>query len=107
MRYDRRKSIRVKVNLAARWEGVLQRHEATVTSLSLNGCFLLSAGKVLPRELIRVEIFPPNEPAVFFWAEVVDEAYEIGFAVRFTSPSDEENEARLGKYIEAALKKAK
>ena len=107
MRYDRRKNVRVKVNLPARWEGVLQRHEATVTSISVNGCFLLSAGKVLSKELVRVEIFLPNEAPIYVWAEVVDDAYEIGFAARFTSPSDEANEVRLGKYLEAALNKAK
>jgi hypothetical protein len=40
----------------------------------------------------------PDEQPVYLWAEVVDEAYEIGFAVRFTS-SEDEDQSRLDAYI--------
>jgi len=44
MQRDRRKAQRVKVNLRARWEGETERREASVTSISFKGCFLLSGG---------------------------------------------------------------
>lgn len=97
---ERRSAPRVRVKLAARWEGVLSREEATVTDLSRNGCFVLSGGKIEYKELVWLEISFPDQPAISFWAEVVDVAPEIGFAVRFNSSSDEDND-QLAKYIES------
>ena len=88
---ERRKAPRLNVDFPVRWEGVLTQEVGTVTSLSESGCFILSAGQVQQKELIRLEIdFPAG--AACFWSEVVDEAYEIGFAVRFTAAGDEDME---------------
>lgn len=103
MQKDRRSAPRVRVNLPARWEGVLFRNKATVTDLSRNGCFVLTGGKVEMKELISLEFQLPNQHWVHFWAEVVDEATEIGFAVRFNSGSDEDQQG-LDNYIEQLLK---
>jgi hypothetical protein len=65
MRYDTRQAQRIEVRLAARWEGVLEQREATITSLSRNGCFLLSGGEVKPNELLRLEIQLPEHEPVF------------------------------------------
>lgn len=102
MEKERRRSPRVKVNLPARWEGVLSQQQASVTDLSKTGCFVLSGGKVEPRELIRLEITFPDNAQIYPWAEVIEEASEIGFAVRFTSMDDEENE-RLEQFVRQAL----
>ena len=90
MSQERRKARRLKVNLPVRWEGVLTQQVGTVTSLSESGCFILTGGQVQPKELIRLEIDFPEAGAACFWSEVVEEAYEIGFAVRFTSADDED-----------------
>lgn len=103
MRYDTREAPRVDLRLKARWEGVLEQREATITSLSRNGCFLLSGGEVKPHELLRIEIQLPNEEPVYCWGEVTDQAYDIGFAVRFTSPSDDQEQARLTSFVEETL----
>ena len=102
MEKERRSAPRVRVKLSARWEGVLSREEATITDLRRNGCFVLSGGKIEHKELIWLEISLPDQEPVSFWAEVVDAAPEIGFAVRFNSSSDEDNE-RLGRYIETVF----
>jgi c-di-GMP-binding flagellar brake protein YcgR len=99
MEKDRRSAPRIKVNLPARWEGVLNRSEATITDLSLTGCFVLTGGVVEVRELISLELQLPTQRWLHVWCEVVDEASEIGFAVKFNSISDED-EQRLMKYIE-------
>lgn len=99
MERDRRSAPRVRVNLPARWEGVVSREDATVTDLSRNGCFLLTGGKVEVKELVRLEIHLSESQTVNFWAEVVDEASQIGFAVRFNS-STPEDEAALARYLE-------
>ena len=99
---ERRRARRASVNLPARWEGVLSQQHASVTNLSINGCFLLSGGSVEARELLRLEITLPNGKHIYPWAEVVEEAGEIGFAVRFTMMDDDEQE-RLTHFIDQTL----
>ena len=99
MEKDRRSAPRARVKLAARWEGALSRENATVTDLSRSGCFVLSGGKVEVKELVWLEIQIPDQQAINFWAEVVDEASDIGFALKFNSSSPED-EAALAQYLE-------
>jgi hypothetical protein len=96
---DRRKAPRVRVNLPARWEGVMARENATVTDLSRNGCFVLTGGKVEVKELVSLEIHLTETQTVNFWAEVVDAASEIGFALKFNSSSPDD-EATLASFLE-------
>jgi hypothetical protein len=96
---DRRKAPRVRVNLPARWEGVVSRENATVTDLSRNGCFVLTGGKVEVKELVSLEIHLTETQTVNFWAEVVDAASEIGFALKFNSSSPDD-EATLASFLE-------
>jgi PilZ domain len=84
---------------------VLFRNKANVTDLSRSGCFILTGGKVEVKELISLEIELPSKHWVHFWAEVVDEANEIGFAVKFNAGSDEDQQL-LDEYIESILKAA-
>lgn len=97
---DRRKAPRVRVNLPARWEGVLSRETGTVTDLSRTGCFLLTGGKVEVKELVWLQINLTETQIVNFWAEVVDEASEIGFALKFNSSSSPEDDAILASFLE-------
>jgi c-di-GMP-binding flagellar brake protein YcgR len=101
---ERRRAPRANVNLPARWEGVISQQHASVTNLSVNGCFVLSGGSVEPKELLRLEITFPDNDQIYPWAEVVEEAGEIGFAVRFTSMDDNEQE-RLQRFLTRALEK--
>jgi hypothetical protein len=87
------------VNLPARWEGVLSREDATITDLSRSGCFVLTGGKVEKKELISLEIQLTDMQTVNFWAEVVDEASDIGFALKFNSSSPED-ETTLANFLE-------
>lgn len=105
MTKERRKAPRVNVNFPVRWEGVLLQQSATLTSLSETGCFILTGGKVEPKELIRLEIELPDRSIVYFWSEVVEEALDIGFAARFTSSSDEDK-ALLTKVVKEELARA-
>ena len=56
---------------------------------------MLSGGKVQVRELIWLEIELPDHRLLHFWAEVVDEASEIGFAVKFNSSSEVDQQTSL------------
>jgi hypothetical protein len=99
MEKDRRSAPRARVKLPARWEGVLSREKATITDLSRNGCFVLTGGKVDVKELVSLEIELTEQQKVNFWAEVVNTASEIGFALKFNSSSPED-EATLAKFLE-------
>lgn len=102
MLYERRKSPRVRVNLSARWEGAIHQETATITDLSVTGCFVLSGGTVQVKELIWIQIQLPHGEPIQFWGEVVDAAYEIGFAMKFNSSSDQDS-ARLNKFVESVF----
>ncbi|HEV7472689.1 MAG TPA: PilZ domain-containing protein [Pyrinomonadaceae bacterium] len=95
---ERRRAPRVKVNLQGRWEGDRGQQDASVTSLSKLGCFVLSGGTVNLKELIRLEMTIPDETSISVWAEVVDVAAEIGFALQFTS-LEAADEERLGQFL--------
>ena len=102
MEHERRSAPRARVKLQARWEGVLSRENATVTDISRNGCFVLTGGKVEMKELVWLEIQINDQQTITFWAEVVDEASEIGFALKFNSTSPED-EATLAKFLEGVF----
>lgn len=102
MEKERRSAPRARVKLPARWEGVVSRENATITDLSRSGCFVLTGGKVEVKELVWLEIQLTDKQAVNFWAEVVDEASDIGFALKFNSSSPED-EAALAEFLEKIL----
>ena len=99
MERDRRSAPRARVKLPARWEGVVARENATVTDLSRSGCFVLTGGNVELKELVWLEIQLTEQQKVNFWAEVVNQASEIGFALKFNSSSPED-EAALAQFLE-------
>jgi hypothetical protein len=105
MAADRRQAERVYVRLNARWEGVLARCEGNIVDLSKTGCFVLSAARVKPKELIRVEIQLPTEGWLYLWGEVVYRIDEMGFALRFTGVSEME-QAMLDLLLEFMLEEA-
>ena len=80
----------------------MSRENATVTDLSRTGCFVLTGGKVEVKELVWLEIQLTDTEAVNFWAEVVDQASDIGFALKFNSSSPED-EAALAKFLEGVF----
>jgi len=89
---ERRRTERVKVALDARWEGVLVQCSGTVVDLSISGCFILTPDQVQPHELIRMEIEKPTGGYIYLWGEVVYQVNEMGFAVRFTGTTEQEEQ---------------
>jgi PilZ domain len=99
---ERRSSPRIIVNLPTVWEGATMLQEGNVTSLSKTGCFVLTGGRVEPKELVRLEINISEDEPLCLWGEVVEEAREIGFALRF-NPLDDSEHARLGRFVDKTL----
>lgn len=92
---ERRGAERVRVNLSARWEGVLVRREGNISDISSTGCFLLTTDTVTPGELIRLEIQLPTGRWIYMWAEVIYSIPEMGFALRFTSSIDTREQSMI------------
>jgi hypothetical protein len=97
---ERRKNERVKVNIKARWEGVLEQKEGTIVDLSIGGCFILTAHLVETGELIRLEM----ENSLIVWGEVIYQIAEMGFALRFTAALGEEGQ-QVAKLIQEQKKR--
>jgi hypothetical protein len=89
---ERRTAERVRLNLNARWEGLMTQGRGAVSDLSLTGCFVLSGGQVTTGELIRLQIDFPGEIGTV-WGQVVYSVREIGFALRFGFGGEDEQRA--------------
>lgn len=89
---ERRTAERVRVNLNARWEGLMSQGRGAVSDLSSTGCFVLSGGKVTAGELIRLQITFPRDVGIV-WGQVVYAVAEMGFALRFIFVSEDEQRA--------------
>ena len=89
---ERRTAERVRLNLNARWEGLMTQGRGAVSDLSSTGCFVLSGGQVTNGELIQLQIdFPRNVGIV--WGRVVYSVADIGFALRFAFGGEDEQRA--------------
>ena len=86
---ERRTAERIRINLKARWEGLTGQGRGSICDLSSTGCFILTGGDVTPGELIRLEIYFPNQIA-FVWGQIVYAVAEMGFALHFTFSNDSE-----------------
>lgn len=104
MDHERRRSERVKVQLASHWEGEKGRCPGAINDLSIRGCFVLGASQVSDGELIRLEITMPRKKVMVLWGEVTNHLDEVGFGMKFTNTGPEETK-RLKRMVERAREK--
>ncbi|HEX8559228.1 MAG TPA: PilZ domain-containing protein [Pyrinomonadaceae bacterium] len=93
--WERRRAERYRVNLSARWEGRWASRAATVTDLSVYGCFVLTDDLVDRGETVRLELSLPRGGDITLWGAVVYQAPEIGFALNFEEFKDEDDRRKL------------
>ena len=87
---ERRASPRYKVNFHARWGGGdWAGREGTVGDLSADGCFILTDDLLDEGELVRVELELPDGGVLTLWGHVVYGLERTGFALQFSSFSQE------------------
>lgn len=98
MLYDRRRTKRVPVRLEVRWRGDSGTHIGEISDLSIGGCFVLTSGRAMPRELIKLEIAMPFGGLLTAWGLVIEHSPEIGFSLRFTE-LDELNKTHVEQLI--------
>jgi hypothetical protein len=89
---ERRQADRLMVNLDAYWEGLLAQCSGLVVELSETGCFILTSDRVVPNELVRLTLNPSSGVSVHVWCEVVYQVPEMGFALRFVSQDEGDDE---------------
>lgn len=93
MTENRRSDERVSTNLAAKWGGLTGDHEGRIEDLSLGGCFVNTAGRVDPGEIVGVEIKLPSGEWLQLRGEVAAYQAGIGFGLLFSFLTDEEEQA--------------
>jgi hypothetical protein len=82
---ERRESQRYEVSLRARWGGgEWAGREGVVTSLSADGCFVMSEGAVAEGELVQVQVELPGGESLPLWGSVIHRVEGEGFAIRFS-----------------------
>jgi hypothetical protein len=98
---ERRQTQRFKVNIRARWEGPRTLREGVVTDISTAGCFVLTEDLgIEKRDLVKLELLLPGG-VITLWGQVIYKADEIGFGVRFTPNTPEEERRRLEFLVKA------
>ena len=89
---DRRTEKRWDVCLDAVWEGKSGNHHARVTDLSEGGCYVDSLGEAQVGEVLAFKLQLPDGEWLELTGEVAHQAPPLGFGLRFTNLSDEQNE---------------
>jgi hypothetical protein len=100
MGIEKRRAVRVRVNLDVLFTDALRQHKGTISDISTTGCFILSAGQATPRQPITVIIQLPSNRTINLKGHVVYNTPEIGFALEFFDLSPNE----LG-FIEKLVKR--
>jgi hypothetical protein len=104
---ERRNAERYRVTLNASWVGKRATRPATVTDLSVGGCFVLAEDLVEPEELVRIEVELPNQERLVLWGHVIYRMEEIGFGVRFSRFMQEDDRSRLRWLVKAESMRSK
>jgi hypothetical protein len=95
MNDERRSDERVALSLQAKWEGLSGGYQARVGDISLGGCFLDTNGAVTEGEIISFEIKLPDGEWLSLRGEVAFVQPHIGFSLRFSFLTDEEESALI------------
>jgi hypothetical protein len=93
MKEERRSDERIALSLEARWEGFSGSYKSRVSDISLGGCFMDTGGPVTEGEIISFEIKLPDGEWLSLRGEVAFVQPGIGFSVRFSFLTDEEERA--------------
>ena len=96
MSEDKRSEARVSTNLQARWGGLTGDHEGRIEDLSLWGCFVNTMGRADVGEVVGIEIKLPNEQWLALRGEVMSYQQGIGFGLKFTFLTEEEEQTLQG-----------
>lgn len=80
---ERRASNRYSIELDIEWEGSAGRVPATISDVSIEGCFVLSSGEINDGDQVKLFVPLADGMKVQFEGKVANHVFEIGFGVRF------------------------
>lgn len=90
---ERRALNRFTVEIPVEWEASnSERLSATLSDISLEGCFVLSSGEVKNDDPVRILIPLGDGMKVQFEGRVANYVFEIGFGVKFDPLSPAQTE---------------
>jgi hypothetical protein len=89
---DRRTVPRYPISVDVEWEGASPRKVGTLSDISTNGCFVLTAGPVDDGELVRLFLPLSDGMKVQVLAVVANHVMEIGFGAKFFDVSPAQHE---------------
>lgn len=101
---EKRAAERFRVNVDALWESATIRRKGTISDISTNGCFMLTAPEIKAKEPVKVGIPLPGGKGVTLSGEAVYAVEEIGFALKFTNLAEPEQQF-LQRLIDSARKR--
>lgn len=101
MLYERRQAKRTPVGFDVRWQGEAGVSQGVLSDISAGGCFVLTSGLAMPKELVRLEIDARAGRILIAWGIVVEHCPEIGFSLRFTGLDDNDR-----RYVERIVERA-
>jgi hypothetical protein len=87
--HEKRKHERLPLPIAVLWEGAMGKREARTADISESGCFIDTIGQAAVGETIRFTLCLPAGD-MKMQGEVVYEIPSLGFGLRFSSISDED-----------------
>lgn len=79
----------VTVSLDVVWQGSAGKHDARMSEISMEGCFIdsITQGRTLG-ETVDFKVHLPDGPWVPLQGELINQEYPIGFGLRFTRLTD-------------------
>ncbi len=93
---DRRNHARRNVTIDVEWEDSTGRRAGTLSDLSEAGCFVLSSGEVNAGDVIKLFLPLGDGMKVQVLGEVKNQVSDIGFALRFMTPSEAQSDVITG-----------
>ena len=95
MPFERRRHERLSVYLKVKWECLLGCYEGVISDISAGGCFILTDGKVVLKEFVRLEIQLHTGEWMKVWGTVSNSFPPVGFGVMYTEVDDEGQNKKL------------
>ncbi len=81
--HERRSSNRYPVDVDVEWQGSDGRSPGSISDVSLDGCFVLSAGNVSDGDQVKIFVPLADGMKVEFSGRVANHVFEIGFGMKF------------------------
>jgi hypothetical protein len=102
MMNERRSEERVPLRIQVRWGASSAQQTASISDISIDGCFIATSGRAALGEKIDLEIELPRGSWLALRGVVIHHQPQEGFGLRFTDTTYEERKA-IAELIDSRL----